>query len=134
MRSRSVLTVAIVLLLTATAALARLHPPLQPPVYLIRGYLDRAPEKTKVIDRVDITATGKPTRWLLVTDYRASGGGVLLGNYLSQNLKHPWVVGGKSEDLRRLFEAPAGTEIDGKFIVYTRGYPLLMIAELDRPS
>jgi len=132
MRSR-ILLVATVLLLTATASLAGLRAPLQPPVYLIRGYLDRAPAKTRVIDRVDITAPGKPTRWLLVTFYQASGG-VLLDRYLSQQLKHPWVVGGKRRDVARLFAAPSGTTIEGKFIVYTRGYPWIMIAELDRPS
>ena len=132
MRSR-ILLVATALLLTATASFAHLRAPLQPPVYLIRGYLDRAPAKTKVIDRVDITAPGKPTRWLLVTFYQAPGG-VLLDRYLSQQLKHPWVVRGKRQEVARLLESPAGTKIEGKFVVYTRGYPAIMIAELDRPS
>lgn len=140
MKSRFVpivsIVTALVIVTATTASLARRLPPLpppQPPVYLIHGYIDRAPEKAKVIDRVDITARGKPTRWLLVTSYRAPGD-VLLSRYLSSELKHPWVVGGKKEDVARMLDAPPGTEIDGKFVIYRTGYPWIMIAELNRPA
>ena len=100
---------------------------------MIQGYLDRAPEGTTVIDRVQIAATGRPTRWLLVTVYR-SPGDLLLGRYLSRELMSPYLVRGKSEDVARLIGAPAGTEIKGTFIVYTAGPPWLFIAQLDLPS
>ncbi len=104
-----------------------------PPVYRIEGFIDRAPEKTKVIDEVNITAPGKPTRQLLVTDYRAVGG-VLLDRYLSRELMGQWVIGGDREMVDRLLTAPAGAAVEGTFVVYTRGYPHLVIGQLDKPS
>jgi hypothetical protein len=125
---------ALTLLAIAVASVALARPLLrQPPIYLIEGYLDRAPEKTKVIDRVDITAPGKKTRWLLVTSYRAPSD-ILLSRYLSQELKHPWVVGGKEEYVARLLDAAEGAQVAGKFVIYRTGSPWLMIAELDQPA
>ena len=119
-------------ILLASVALARTLLRL-PQVYLIEGYLDRAPEKTKVIDRVDITAPDKKTRWLLVTAYRAPAE-ILLSRYLSLELKHPWVVGGKREYVARLLDAPEGAQVVATFIVYRTGSPWLMIAQLDQPA
>ena len=87
---------------------------------------------TKVIDRIQITATAKPTRWLLVTIYR-NPGDVSLDRYLSRELMSPYWVRGKSEDVARLLGAAEGAEIKGTFVVYTGGSPWLLIAQLDLP-
>jgi hypothetical protein len=99
---------------------------------MIQGYLDHAPTGTKVIDRIQITATAKPTRWLLVTIYR-NPGDVSLDRYLSRELMSPYWVRGKSEDVARLLGAAEGAEIKGTFVVYTGGSPWLLIAQLDLP-
>jgi hypothetical protein len=104
-----------------------------PPVFQIEGYLDRAPDDAKVIDRVHITAPGKRTRELLVTNYRAIGG-VLLDRYLSRELFDKWSVSGDRSAVARLLEAPAGARVAGTFVVYTKGYPTLVVAQLDLPS
>ncbi len=104
-----------------------------PPVYRIEGFIDRALEKTEIIDEVNITAPGKSTRQLLVTDYRAIGG-VLLDRYLSRDLMGQWLIGGDREMVDRLLSAPAGAAVEGTFVVYTRGYPQLVIGQLDKPS
>jgi hypothetical protein len=118
---------AVLVLAAATAASAR---PLRRPVlYLVHGYLEPAPKSAEIVDRVDITARGKPTRWLLVTSYRAPGP-VSLGGYLSRSLRHPWSVSGKRADVDRLLDAPPGTEVEAKFVIYPGGPATLMIAEL----
>jgi hypothetical protein len=100
---------------------------------MIQGYLDRAPQGTTVIDRIQIAASDEPTRWLLVTAYR-NPGDVLLDHYLSRELISRYMVMGKSEEVVRLLGAPEGTAIEGTFIVYTDGLPSLFIAQLDLPS
>jgi hypothetical protein len=127
---RAVSAAALVMLTAATAAAGFFS---FPPVYMIQGYLDHAPTGTKVIDRIQITATAKQTRWLLVTVYRDPGD-VFLNRYLSRELMSPYWVRGKSEDVARLLGAPEGTEIKGTFVVYTGGPPWLLIAQLDQPS
>jgi hypothetical protein len=130
---RAVSAAALVTLTAATAASAFFSFPPVPPVYMIQGYLDHAPRGTKVIDRIQITATAKQTRWLLVTVYWDSGD-VFLNRYLSRELMSPYWVRGTSEDVARLLGAPEGTEIKGTFVVYTGGAPWLLIAQLDLPS
>ena len=132
-RTRNAIAAVLLLLTTATAASALPSPLNQPPVYLIQGYLDRAPEGATVIDRVEIAATGGPTRLLLVTVYR-SAGDLLLDRYLSRELMSPYLVRGKREEVARLLGAPEGAEIKGTFVVYTDGAPWLFIAQLDLPS
>lgn len=125
------IAMAALLVMTVTSAVARRTR--RPATYLIHAYLDSAPENAKTIDRFDITASGKSTRWLLVVSYRAPGP-VSPSGYLSRSLKHPWAINGKREDVARLFGAPAGTEIKGTFLVYTSGAPVLMIADLRRSA
>jgi hypothetical protein len=132
-RPRNAIAAVLVLLTVATTASAFSSGLPEPPIYRIQGYLDRAPEGTTVIDRVQIAATDKPARWLLVTVYR-SPGDVLLDRYLSREMISPYVVRGKGEDVARLIGAPAGTQIEGTFLVYTNGPPSLFIAQLDLPS
>ena len=133
LRARSAVAAILVLLTTATAASAFVSAFRQPPIYMIQGYLDRAPAGTTVIDRIQIAATDGPKRWLLVTVYR-SPGDVLLDRYLSQELISPYLVRGKSEDVARLIGAPEGTEIKGTFVVYRAGPPSLFISQLDLPT
>jgi hypothetical protein len=111
------------------ASVPRIAPP---PMYIIEGYLDRAPEKATVVDRVQIFTPGRQKRWLLVTSYRAPGE-VMLGDYLSWRLRNAYAVSGTREEVDRLFDCAVGTEIKGTFVVYAPAYPLLVIAELDQP-
>src|SRR6266853_688179 len=132
-RPCSAIAAVLVLLTVATTASAFLSGRTEPPIYMIQGYLDRAPEGTTVIDRFQIAATGKPARWLLVTVYR-SPCDVLLDRYLSREMMSPYLVMGKSDQVARLTGAPTGTEIKGTFVIYTSGPPSLFIAQLDLPS
>jgi hypothetical protein len=97
-----------------------------------RGYLDSAPKGATVVDRVQIFAPDCPKHWLLVTSYRAHGE-IPLDRYLSWPLLHTYALSGKREEVSRLLDAPAGSDIRGTFLVYTQSYPLLVISELDRP-
>ena len=122
-----------VVLSGATAAQARFFSSSPPRPYIIEGYLDRAPNGATVVDRVEIFAADHPKHWLLVTSYRAPGA-IPLDRYLSWPLLHTYALSGKREEVSRLLDAPAGTEIRGTFLVYTQSYPLLVISELDRPA
>ncbi len=107
--------------------------PLQPPVYHIEGYIDRAPEGTKVIDRIQIAAHDEPTRTLLVTVY-GTPGVTGLDRYLSREMMAPYQLMGSRDDVSHLLRAPAGTVVEGTFIVYTQGGPALKVASLDSPQ
>ena len=131
--TRTLILAAFVVLSGATAARAWFFLPSPPRPYIIEGYLDRAPNGATIVDRIEIFASDRPKRWLLVTSYRAPGE-IPLDRYLSWPLLHTYALSGKREELSRLRDAPAGTEIRGTFIVYTQSYPLLVISELDRPS
>jgi len=132
-RMRSLLVPVLAILAGVTSASAFSLRSDSPRLYLIQGYLDRAPDGANVIDRVEIAATGKPTRHLLVTSYRSSGG-TLLASYLSRQLISPYRVFGNSGNVSRLLGAPEGSEIKGTFAFYTEAVPSLLIAELDLPA
>lgn len=102
-------------------------------MYVIHGYLDRAPKDATVVDQVEIYAHGEETRTLLVTSYR-SPGPVMLGEYLSWPFQRPYAVSGARDEVHRLLTAPPGAEVQGKFVVYAPAYPLLVIANLEQPA
>jgi len=131
--ARSIVTTLMVgALLVAAATAADARRIAIPSPYIIEGYLDRAPPEAKVIDRVEVFSSGRAKRWLLVTSYRAPGE-ISLDRYLSWPLEHTYAVSGKRDEVARLFEAPAGAQIKGTFLVYARAYPTLVISELDAP-
>jgi len=132
-RMRSLVVAVLVILAGVTSASAFSLSSDSPRIYLIQGYLDRAPDGATVIDRVEIAASGEPSRQLLVTRYR-SPGDVLLGGYLSRELISPYRVFGKGGNVSRLLGAPEGAEIEGTFVVYTQAVPSLLIADLDLPA
>ena len=102
-----------------------------PRLYLIQGYLDQAPKDAKVIDRVEIAASGERSRQLLVTSYRSPG--VLL-DYRSREPMLPYHVIGNPAYVFRLLEAPQGTQIEGTFAIYAQAVPSLLILSLDIPA
>ena len=104
----------------------------QPALYIIEGYLDRAPQDAKIQDRIDITAHGR-RHTLLVTRYGTPGETGLDG-YLSRVMAQPFAIEGTSEDVDRLVDAPPGTKIAGMFAAYTHGSPWLLIADLTAPA
>ena len=124
---------ALALVVAPQAAAFGVVVPSPPPVYRIEGYLDRAPADAKVIDRIDVTASGRPVRWLLVTSYR-SFGSVLLDRYLSRAMRHPWLVRGPADDVGRLLGAAAGARIEGTFLVYADVVPSIYVEDLDEPA
>jgi len=101
-------------------------------LYLIEGYLDRAPNGVKIIDRIEIGATGEPRRQLLVTSYR-SPGEMPLDRYLSRERSSRYLLWGKREDVSSVIGAPEGSVIKGTFVAYQQAIPSLLIASLDRP-
>jgi hypothetical protein len=129
---RTLILTVFVVLSGATAARAWFFLPSPPRPYIIEGYLDSAPKGATIVDRVEIFASDRPKHWLLVTSYRAPGE-IPLDRYLSWPLLHTYALSGKREEVSRLLDAPAGTDIRGTFLVYTQSYPLLVISELDRP-
>ena len=103
-----------------------------PPLYLIEGYLDRAPENAKILDRVDITAQGR-RHTLLITRY-ATPGETGLDRYLSRVvMAQSFAIQGATEEVDRLAGAPPGTKIAGTFAAYTGGSPWLLIVDLTAP-
>jgi hypothetical protein len=104
----------------------------QPSLYIIEGYLDRAPRDAKVQDQIDITAHGR-RHTLLVTRY-GTPGETGLDRYLSRVMAQPFAIQGTSADVDRLVNAPAGTKIAGTFAAYTGGSPSLLIADLTAPA
>jgi hypothetical protein len=131
--TRTLILALFVVLSGATAARSWFFLPSPPRPYIIEGYLDSAPKGATIVDRVEIFTSDRPRRRLLVTSYRAPGE-IPLDRYLSWPLLHTYALSGKREDVSRLLDAPAGTEIRGTFLVYTQSYPLLVISELDRPA
>jgi hypothetical protein len=104
----------------------------QPSLYVIEGYLDRAPDDVEIQDQIDITAYGR-RHTLLVTRY-GTPGETGLDRYLSRVMAQPFAIRGTSEDVNRLMTAPAGTKIAGTFAAYTGGSPSLLIADLTAPA
>jgi hypothetical protein len=134
-RSTRTIAAAATLVLTAATSAFALWPsnlPHQPQLYVIQGYLDRAPENAAIMDRIGIEAHGK-RRTLLVTWY-GTPGETGLDRYLSRSMAQPFSVNGTKDDVRRLIEAPPGTRVDGTFVAYTDGPPSLLIADLSSPS
>jgi hypothetical protein len=103
-----------------------------PALYVIEGYLDRAPEQAEIRDRIEIVARGR-RHSLLVTRY-GTPGEMGLDRYLSRVMTQPFTIEGTSEDVDRLDAAPNGARIAGTFALYTQGVPRLRIADLTDPS
>ena len=88
--TRTLILAAFVVLRGATAARAWFFLPSPPRPYIIEGYLDRAPNGATIVDRIEIFASDRPKRWLLVTSYRAPGE-IPLDRYLSRPLLHTYL-------------------------------------------
>ncbi len=104
----------------------------QPPLYVIEGYLDSAPEGAEIRDRVDISARGR-RHTLLVTRY-GTPGETGLDRYLSRVMQQPFAIEGMPEEVERLGGAPRGAKIVGTFTLYIQGPPRLRIADLTEPA
>jgi hypothetical protein len=107
--------------------------PTRPTLYLIKAYLDRAPDEARVVDEIEIFAPGGAPRKFLVTEYRTPGE-TPLDRYLSRVLSRRFALTGRQEVVRLVSEAPLGAEVAGTFLAYTTGYPTLVIAELETPA
>jgi len=104
----------------------------QPSLYVIEGYLDRAPQGVEIHDVIDIRANGR-RRSLLVTRY-GTPGETGLDRYLSRVMAQPFTLRGAFEDVDRLVDAPPGAKIAGTFAAYTQGSPWLLIQDLTAPA
>jgi hypothetical protein len=102
-----------------------------PALYVIEGYLDRAPEQAEIRDRIEIVVQGR-RHSLLVTRY-GTPGEIGLDRYLSRVMTQPFAIEGTSEEVDRLGAAPSGARIAGTFAAYTQGPPRLRIADLTDP-
>jgi hypothetical protein len=103
----------------------------RPPLYIIEGYLDRAPKEAEIVDRIDITVQGR-RHTLLIARY-ATPGETGLDRYLSRVMAQSFAIQGASEEVDRLAGAPPGTKIAGTFAAYTGGSPWLLIVDLVAP-
>jgi hypothetical protein len=103
-----------------------------PSLYLIEGYLDRAPRDAEIVDRIAITVQGR-RHTLLITRYGMPGE-TGPDRYLSRVLPQPFAIQGGSEDVERLAGAPPGTKIAGTFAAYTGSSPWLLIVDLTAPA
>ena len=104
-----------------------------PKLYLIKGYLDRAPKGAVVADEIEVTAPGVAARKFLITEYRTPGE-TPLDLYLSRAMPNRFSVMGRDELVYRLLDAPAGAAVEGTFVAYSHGPPMLMISELQQPA
>jgi hypothetical protein len=104
---------------------------LQPHLYIVEGYLDRAPNGADITDRIGISAHGR-RRTLLITSY--GPGEIMLEHYLSQVMIEPYSLQGTDEEVSSIIDAPPGTRISGTFAAYTDGSPWLLIANLISPD
>ena len=98
-------------------------------LYTIHGYLDRAPEERRILDRIEVRTDGK-VRTLLVTWY-GTPGETMLDRHLSRNMSRRYTIHGSREEVRRLAGSAPGTKIRGMFTAYTLGPPWLRIAKLE---
>lgn len=71
-------------------------------------------------------------RHLLVTSCFVPGKAAL--HHLSRPPYGRYQVWGTSENIARLFEAPEGARVEGRFIAYFGTLPRLRIADLERPE
>jgi hypothetical protein len=106
--------------------------PTQPSLYVIEGYLDRAPPGAEIADRIDIEARGR-RRALLVASY-GTPGEPMLDRYLSRSMAEPYSLQGTDEEISRVIDAAPGTKISGTFAAYPGGPPWLLIADLTSPA
>ncbi len=104
----------------------------RPSLYVIEGYLDRAPEDAEILDRIDITAQGR-RHTLLITRY-GTPGETGFDRYLSRVMAQSFAIRGAPEDVDRLGGAPSGTKIAGTFAAYTGSSPWLLIVDLTAPE
>lgn len=134
---RSTFFVALVATLAAAgAALASSWPsnlPEQPSMIRIEGYLDRAPENTPVLDRIELVGKNQPRRPFFVTEYGAPGE-IPLDQHLSRSMSNVYGLMGEPALVQRLIEAPSGAHVRGTFVAYTYGSPALLIGELELPE
>ena len=112
-----------------SASLPNFRPP---PLYLIEGYLDRAPEEAEIIDRIEITTQGR-RHTLLITRY-GTPSETGLDRYLSRVTPQSFAIRGASEDVERIANASSGTKIAGTFAAYTGSSPWLLIVDLTAPA
>jgi len=117
---------------TTSFAFSASLPNFRPPLYLIEGYLDRAPKEANVLDRIEISAQSR-RHTLLITGY-ATPGESGLDRYLSRVvMAQSFAIQGAPEDVDRLAGAPSGTKIAGTFAAYTGSSPWLLIVDLTAP-
>ena len=100
-----------------------------PTIYRVEGYLDRAPAGATIEARVGIDKVGMRKRELLVTSYRAESGGAG-----ERTPPRRYYLQGPARDLARLRDAPVGSRVKGRFAVYWRTAPSVVIASLEEPS
>ncbi len=88
----------------------------QPIMYVIDGYLDRAPPDTVELERATLGAGGRSRLWLLTFYQRdgSHGDPWLLTNNIGAY--HPdFLLIGVEADIERILDAPPGTHIHGRF-------------------
>lgn len=101
--------------------------------YTIHGYLDRAPAGAKKLDQVTITASGLPSRELVIGKYGMPGDVPPFAGQLSRSVVPYYVVYGSAEAKLRLMNAPAGSAVEGTFVVTPGSSGSLYIIELTSP-
>lgn len=101
--------------------------------YTIHGYLDRAPEKTAILDRIDVSSMEGVSRTLFITKYGSPGDVPPYDGNISRDPVRTFSVMGRRQDVSRLLGAPVGAEIEATFIVSLGSPQSLMIAYLAQP-
>lgn len=128
------LAATLVLAAAAAASAFSLWPydlPNQPRPYVVEGYLDRAPEGTKILDDISIVVDRRE-RVLLITSY--GYGQIDLDLHLSRPMLNKYEIRGPEEAVAQLASAKPGTRIAGTFSAYTDGPPWLLISDLSFPT
>ena len=79
-------------------------------LYTIEGYLDRAPNDAEIIGRLEVSSSGTPTRYLLVTACSTPACVDLVTS------RAPLLVA-KPEEVSRMLDAPAGVAVKLTFAI-----------------
>ncbi len=101
--------------------------------YTIRGFLDRVPEKTRVLDQLDVSTADGRRRKVFVTGYLNPGDVPPSDGQISRDPRRNFTLRGAAADVGRLMRAPAGATFQGTFVVSDGSPGSLLLTELADP-
>ena len=125
---------ALTLSLLAGSALAFMIDGVAKHNYTLRGYLDRVPPKTRVLDQLDLSVPDGQRRKVFITAYTNPGDPPPSDGHISRDPRRDFTLIGSGADVRRLIDAPSGAAFQGTFVVSEGSPGALQLTELAEPK